>query len=65
MKTKIITLNAECLSDLQVKALGYNHDHARALYFGLMKDMPFKYMKHFDQTSKYCAVVEEEIPPKR
>jgi hypothetical protein len=65
MKTKIITLNAETLSDLQVKSLGYHHDHCRALYFGLMKDMPFKYMKHFEETSKYCAVIEEEIQTKR
>lgn len=65
MNTKIITLNAECLSGLQVKSLGYHHDHARALYFGLMKDMPFEHMKHFDETSKYCAVIEEYVPLKQ
>lgn len=65
MKCKIITLGADNLPDLRVKTLGYNHDHCKWLYFGLMKDMPFKYMQYFEETSKYCAVIEEEIPLKQ
>lgn len=65
MKSQIISINAETLADLQVKTIGYNHDHARAVYFGSMKDIPFKYMKYFDETSRYCAVIEEQIPQKQ
>ena len=64
-KSQIISINAETLADLQVKTIGYNHDHARAVYFGKMKDMPFKYMQYFEKTSRYCAVIKEEIPPKK
>lgn len=64
MKSKIITFGADKLSDLQVKALGYNHDHCKWLYFGLMKDMPTKYISYFRESFKYCAVIEEYIPNK-
>lgn len=64
MKSKIITLGADKLSDLQVKTLGYNHDHCKWLYFGLMKDMPLKYISEFKESFKYCAVIEEHLPNK-
>lgn len=63
--TKIITVNSNSKDGLRAKCIGYNHDHARALYFGSMKDMPFKYMKYFEETSRYCAVIEEDVPIKR
>ena len=64
MKSKIITFGADSLPDLQAKTLGYNHDHSKWLYFGLMKDMPFKYIPEFKESFKYCAVIEEYLPNK-
>lgn len=64
-KTKIIPVSAFTKEDLQVRSIGFHHDHCRPLYFGLTDYLPTEYIKYSQIECKYIAIFEEDIPPSK
>ena len=64
-KTRIIPVNTLTKEDLQVKSIGFHHDHCNTLYFGLTDNLPDKYLKYSQRGCKYIAIFEEDIPPSK
>ena len=62
MKTKRFVKHADTLGVLQGRALGYNHDHARFLYFGKTSGVPEHLELYVEKDQKYVFIVEEDIP---
>lgn len=57
---KLIVVNAPSLSKLQIKSLGYNHDHCQCHYFGKSEDIPHELRIQIHKpTGYYCAIFEE------
>jgi len=59
MKAAIYAKNLE---ELQVKSLGYHHDHCTILYFGKTSYLPNTYSKYINKVWDYIFVYEEDIP---
>jgi hypothetical protein len=58
---KYNTIYADSLEDLQVKIIGYNHDHAHHIYFGKTSQLP-ENLKMYAIDKLYIFVYYEDIP---
>jgi len=64
-KDRVIVIYGDTLSELQVNALGYNHDHCWHYYFGKTENVP-EHLKEFVAEDKnYVFLCEEDEPLKQ
>jgi len=64
MKRKRGIIFADTWDKLNLKAIGYYHDHCYHLYRGLTADIMdnYEYKELMVDSKKYCLIYEEDIP---
>ena len=71
IKDRVVVIYADTLEELQVKGIGWHHDHAWFHYFGKTADVP-KELHEFIKENKnedctypvYVLIAEDDEPPK-
>ena len=58
----MVVLYAKSMSELNLKAIGLNHDHCYHYYRGKTDKVPEKYKKYITEDKKYCFLYKEDIP---
>jgi len=64
-KDRVVVEYADTLGELQVKGIGWHHDHAWFHYFGKTADVPEHLQEFITEDKKYVLLAEEDIPPKQ
>lgn len=62
MKREVFVKYAPSIEILQIKMMGYFHDHCYHLYYGLTEKVPEVYKKYITEDKKYVFIFEEDIP---
>jgi len=63
MKRKLGVVFANTFNELNLKSMGYNHDHCYHLFRGKTEDIcdEYKYKHLMTEEKEYCFIYEEDI----
>ena len=62
-KERVVVEYADTLGELQVKGIGWNHDHAWFHFFGQTKNVPEDLQEFITEDKKYVLIAEDDEPP--
>ena len=63
-KDRVVVIYADTLGELQVKGIGWHHDHAWFHYFGKTENVPENLEELITEDKKYVLIAEDDEPPK-
>ena len=64
VKERVVVEYADTLGKLQVKGIGWHHDHAWFHYFGKTENVPEHLQEFITEDKKYVLIAEDDEPPK-
>ena len=53
---------ADTISELNVKSIGFHHDHCYHYYRGKISEVPEKYKKYIKEDIGCCLIYKEDEP---
>jgi len=64
IKDRVVVIYADTLEELQVKGIGWHHDHAWFHYFGKTEGVPENLQEFVVEDKNYVLLCEEDKPNK-